>query len=75
MEVSENLGALISLMMTGKEKGPFWDTMEDLGDKGQKIIKEGEVSPFLRRGNMFTISTSRIGNSLATKVATSNLCK
>ena len=75
MEVSENLGALISLMMTGKEKGPFWDTMEDLGDKGQKIIKEVEVSPFLRRGNMFTISTSRIGNSLATKVATSNLCK
>ena len=75
MEVSENLGALISLMMTGKEKGPFWDTMEDLGDKGQKIIKEGEVSPFLRRGNMFTISTSRIENSLATNVATSNLCK
>ena len=75
MEVSENLGALISLMMTGKERGPFSDTKKDFGDKGQKIIKEGEVSPFLRKGNMFTISTSRIENSLATNVATSNLCK
>ena len=75
MEVSENLGALISLMMTGKERGPFSDTKKDFGDKGQKIIKEGEVSPSFTKGNMFTISTSRIENSLATNVATSNLCK
>ena len=75
MGVSENLGALISLMMTGSERGSFWDTEKDLEDKDKQIIKEGEISPFLRKGNMFTISTSRIENTLATKVTTSNLCK
>lgn len=75
MRVSENLGALISLMMTGSEKGSFWDIEKDLRDKGKQIIKEGEVSPLLRKGNMFTISTSRIENTLATEVTTSNLCK
>ena len=75
MEVSENLGALISSMMTGKERGLFWEAEKDLEDKGQKIIKEGDVSSSLRKGNVFTISTSQIENSLATKVAASNLCK
>ena len=76
MDVSENLGAVISLMMTGSEKGSFRDRKKDLGDKGQEIIKDGEkLSTFLEKGNRFAISTSRIENNLATKISTSNLCK
>ena len=74
MDVSENLGAVISLMMmTGGEKGSLSETKKYLGDKGQEIIKEGE--PFLEKGNRFAISLSRIDNTLATKITTSNLCK
>ena len=73
MDVSENLGAVISLMMTGSEKGSFRDTKKHRIDKGKEIIKGGKLSSFLGKRNMFAISTSRIENTLATKISTSLL--
>ena len=64
------------LYMTGSEKRSFMERKKDHEDKDIEIIKEAEtLSPFLEKGNKFAISTSRIENSLATKISTSNLCK
>ena len=75
MDVSENLGAVISLMMTGSEKGYFWDTKRENRYTAKKLIKEGQPGSFEDKENMFAISTSKIEDTVTTKISTSNLCK
>ena len=78
MEVSENLGAVVSLMMTGSEKEFFGNTTKKqvIEDKGQheRIKQEGRNS-FLESGNRNTYYTSRVENTLATEISTHNICK
>ena len=78
MEVSENLGAVVSLMMTGSEKEFFGNTTKKqvIEDKGQhgRIKQEGRSS-FLESGNANTYYTSRDKNTLATDISTHNICK
>ena len=78
MEVSENLGAVVSLMMTGSEKEFFGNTtkkqvIEDKGKHGR--IKQEGRSSLLESGNRNTYYTSRVENTLATDISTHNICK
>ena len=89
MDVSENLGAVISLMMTGSEKKEYFVKKKSTATEKAKATNYNKEMPLRfkedhqqqipfvqQKGNAFIVSTSwNCASCYTTKINTPNLCK